>query len=89
MVLSTNPVLVCKFGLPSSKSMLYCPQNCRNTFPVNVVPWSVTIFSGIPYVEIYSSINAAATWELGLEVTQATGHFENLSLVCIFLLNAF
>ena len=44
MVLSTSPVLVCKFGVPNSKSILYLPQNCLNLFPVNAVPWSVTIF---------------------------------------------
>ena len=46
---------------------------------MNAVPWSVIMFSGIPYVKIYSSIKAAATRELGLEVTQATGHLENRS----------
>ena len=46
---------------------------------MNAVPWYVTIFSAIPYVKMYSSINSAATRELGLDVTQATGHLENQS----------
>ena len=77
--LSTSPVLVCNFGVPKSESMLYLPQVCLNLFPVNAVPWSVTIFSGIPYVEIFSSRKAMAIWELGREETVDTGHFENLS----------
>ena len=79
IVLSTRPVLVCKFGVPNSSSILYCPQNCRNSFPVKAVPLSVTIFSGIPYVNIYSSMNLMATKELVLDVTHATGHFEKRS----------
>ena len=53
MPLSTQPVAVCKYGVPYISFIFSFLQVDLNSFPVKTVPLSVLITCGMPFSNIY------------------------------------
>ena len=74
MVLSTNPVPVCRFGVPYLQIMLYSLQKLLYSFEIKALPLSDLIVFGTPYTFIYSRRNVdTVSWLVFLQIF-ATGH---------------
>ena len=73
MVLSTNPVPVCKFGVPYLRIILYSLQKFLYSFEIKALPLSDLIVFGTPYTFIYSRRNVkTVSWFVFLQIF-ATG----------------
>ena len=74
MVLSTNPVPVCRFGVPYLRIIFCSLQKFLYSFEMKALPLSDLIFSGTPYTFIYSRMNViTVSWLVFLQIF-ATGH---------------
>ena len=69
MVLSTNPVPVCKFGVPYLRIVLYYLQKLLYSFEIKALPLSDLIVFGTPYTFIYSRRNViTVSWLVFLQL---------------------
>ena len=74
MVHSTNPVSVCRFGVPYLRIIFCSLQKFLYSFEMKALPLSDLIFSDTPYTFIYSSRNViTVSWLVFLQIF-ATGH---------------
>ena len=79
MVLSTNPVPVCRFGVPYLRIILYSLQKLSYSLEIKALPLSDLIVFGTPYTFIYSRRNVkSVSWFVFLQIC-ATGQRQFLS----------
>ena len=100
MIVSTNPVLICKFAVSYLRIILFSVQGVLYSFHITALPLSVFIDFGTPQRFVYSCRNvitvswlvfwqtfANAPWQFPSTASCINGE-DSKYLLCIFLLKS-